>query len=1060
MGIENGPPTNLAAAPPARKALLDARGRPYEPALGPRLKVLLLTFIFPCVGLLGATGVYLVAIRFLEWRSGLTYTNPFTLWMFIAHVGVGVLLVLPFLYFGLAHLSSARHRKNRPAVRLGISLFLSSIVVGLTGLALIQLDVRFLNVKLPQLPTGTPGRTLVYALHALVPLVAVGLYVLHRRAGPDIQWKWGVGWGVAVVLFVGAMAVMHSQDPRKWYAKGSPDGDKYFLPSQAHTLDGKFISAQTLLMDAYCLKCHEDIYNDHLHSAHKFSSFNNPAYLFSVLETRRVANQRDGNPRASRWCAGCHDPVPFFSGAFDEPVFDDPNFDVSKHPTAGAGITCTVCHAIVNVNSRIGNADYTIDEPLHYPLATSDNPFLQWVNNQVVKAKPEFHKKTFLKDFHRTEAFCSTCHKVSIPMAVNHYKEFLRGQNHPDTFLLSGVSGHSARSFYYPPVAKTRCAECHMPLKPSQDFGSRDFDDSGERKVHNHLFLGANTGVHALLGYDGHGDIIKAQADFLRGTEPDGKDRKLRIDLFGLKQGGTIDGKLLAPLRPELPPLQPGATYLVEVVVRTLNIGHPFTQGTADSNEVWVDFQARSGERTIGRSGALDGPDDSGRVDEWAHFINLLMVDRNGNRIDRRNPQDIFTPVYNHQIPPGAAQVVHYKLDVPPNVKAPVNLKVRVRYRKFDYPYMRYVYPKGDVPKLPIVDLCADEVTLPVAGVAEQVPAQASPIKPGWQRWNDYGIGCYIEGGVGEKRGELLQARDAFQHLLELGDKDAQGHAYVNLARVAFDQGRLEDAVTALNKASQTDPPAPWWSVAWFTGLVNAQTLHLDDAIANFEQILDEKNQPRERKFDFTLDYVVLNKLGDTLFKRAQQAQFNKEGPEVRDAFLRRAVEQFQRTLQTDPEDLDAHYGLAQCYTLLGKAMPAVAPAALANPADREVLFGLGDALANDRQPRDTRFQAAAQLGRALVEYGRQPTAPNAPKLPVLQGLMGKCRPLYQQDAVPELRAAAAQVLGQLHRQAHAIFRPDETAQGRAVHLYREKHPAANHAAEAIVIYPTNRVGN
>ena len=106
--------------------------------------------------------------------------------------------------------------------------------------------------------------------------------------------------------------------------------------------------------------------------------------------------QRDGTPRASRWCAGCHDPVPFFSGAFDDPNFDDVN-----DPTAKAGITCTACHAITNVNSTIGNADYTIEEPLHYPFAYSDNPFLQWINNQVVKAKPDFHKKTFLKPFHQ-----------------------------------------------------------------------------------------------------------------------------------------------------------------------------------------------------------------------------------------------------------------------------------------------------------------------------------------------------------------------------------------------------------------------------------------------------------------------------------------------------------------------------------------------------------------------------------------------------------------------------------------------------------------------------------
>ena len=198
---------------------------------------------------------------------------------------------------------------------------------------------------------------------------------------------------------------------------------------------------------------------------HRFSSFNNPPYLASVTETREVALKRDGNVQASRWCAGCHDPVPFFSGAFD-----DPKFDTISHPTAHAGITCTVCHAITHVNSTRGNADYTIEEPLHYPFAFSDNAVLQWVNNQLVKAKPAFHKKTFLKDFHKTAEFCSTCHKVHLPLELNHYKEFLRGQNHYDPFLLSGVSGHGARSFYYPPKAKTNCSGCHMPLKPSERF--------------------------------------------------------------------------------------------------------------------------------------------------------------------------------------------------------------------------------------------------------------------------------------------------------------------------------------------------------------------------------------------------------------------------------------------------------------------------------------------------------------------------------------------------------------------------------------------------------------
>src|SRR5205823_2057025 len=158
-------------------------------------------------------------------------------------------------------------------------------------------------------------------------------------------------------------------------------------------------------------------------------------------------------------------------------------------------------------------------------------------------------------------------------------------------------------------------------------------------------------------------------------------------------------------------------------------------------------------------------------------FVNVLMLDRNGNRINRRNPQDIFTPLYDHQIPPGATQVVHYRLDVPRDVAGPIELQVKLRYRKFDFEYLSLVHGGPDkVPPLPIVDICEDHLTLPVEGLATSVPEQASPIKPAWQRWNDYGIGLFLEGGAEAKKGEFRQAEQAFRKLLEGGDKEALGH--------------------------------------------------------------------------------------------------------------------------------------------------------------------------------------------------------------------------------------------------------------------------------------------
>src|SRR5260370_41887488 len=110
-----------------------------------------------------------------------------------------------------------------------------------------------------------------------------------------------------------------------------------------------------------------------------------------------------------------------------------------------------------------------------------------------------------------------------------------------------------------------------MPLKPHDDFGSKDFDGTGVRKIHQHTFPAANGAIPWLLAQDspekasheeGFLKAVKVHADFLRGTDPEGKDKKMRIDLFGLKEGDSIDGKLIAPLRPELPRLKPGATDL------------------------------------------------------------------------------------------------------------------------------------------------------------------------------------------------------------------------------------------------------------------------------------------------------------------------------------------------------------------------------------------------------------------------------------------------------------------------------------------------------------------
>lgn len=944
MSESKSPPTDLPVGVTTRRKVAGT--------ITPRMRKLF-SLLLGMVALLVANAVYLATITFLEWSTGNTYQDYFYQYMFLGHLLLGGLFIVPFLIFGISHLRLARQRRNRRAVKIGYALFLVSIGVLISGVLLTR--VSGFDLKQPL------ARSIVYWLHIAFPVMALWLYWLHRLAGPRIHWRMGLSYLVALSLAIGAMAWGQFQDPRNWFAVGPESGAAYFQPSLARTSSGNFIPAKALMNDDYCKQCHADVHASWEKSVHHFSSFNNPPYLASVNETRQVSLKRDGDVKASRWCAGCHDPVPFFSGAFD-----DPNFDLVQHPTAHAGITCTACHAITNVNSTRGNADYTIEEPQHYPFAYSENNVLQWINHQLVKAKPSFHKKTFLKPFHKTAEFCSTCHKVHLPYELNHYKAFLRGQNHYDNYLLSGVSGHGARSFYYPPQAQVNCNGCHMPLQPSDDFGAQFFAGASELSVHNHLFPAANTGIAWLKD---HPDTIQAHQEFLHGT--------MRVDLFGVREDGKIDGRLIAPLRPQVPTLQPGKSYLIETVVRTLKLGHLFTQGTVDSNEVWLMITARSGNKILGQSGMIN-PDKQNEVDPWSHFLNVFMLDKDGNRINRRNPQDIFTPLYNHQIPPGAGQTVHFALNLPEKLTDPVSVEVKLMYRKFDQDYMEFVANeneklgtpiRGDHPNqpyrndLPVTTLAVDHIIFPVEGIAERVSNNDVDF-PTWQRWNDYGIGLFLKG-----KAELRQAAEAFTEVETLGRWDGS----LNLARVYEREGLLDEAVSALVRTTKYEQETgyPRWTWAWLSGMINRQQGRLPEAIQNLTSVLEDKTpEMQKRGFDFSLDIEVINLLGQCYFDLGR-LRVRQNKPQEAQAAWQAAIKQFEKTLTIDSENLTAHYNLQLLHAELG---------------DEEK--------------------------------------------------------------------------SSFHGKLHEVYKPDDNAKGRAIRLAREKYPAANHAAEAVVIYELRPPGN
>ena len=76
--------------PPLTDTLHPARRRGYEPAIGPRLRYLMLV-VFVLTALLGVNSAYLVTITWMEWwsehwGSGEIYQDYFYLWMFLLHL--------------------------------------------------------------------------------------------------------------------------------------------------------------------------------------------------------------------------------------------------------------------------------------------------------------------------------------------------------------------------------------------------------------------------------------------------------------------------------------------------------------------------------------------------------------------------------------------------------------------------------------------------------------------------------------------------------------------------------------------------------------------------------------------------------------------------------------------------------------------------------------------------------------------------------------------------------------------------------------------------------------
>ncbi|MDB4968066.1 MAG: hypothetical protein JWN44_3755 [Myxococcales bacterium] len=396
---------------------------------------------------------------------------------------------------------------------------------------------------------------------------------------------------------------------------------------------------------------------------------------------------------------------------------------------AQAGIECLVCHSI-DVAPLTGNGEYHLTDI-------------------AVSGEMAVHKARLRPALLGTSALCQSCHKVALTEALTGDR-WLRGQDDYDPWLASAAAGHGAGAIPRP-ERRARCQDCHMPLEPVR------LGDAAAKNgmIRSHRFVGANTALPFLRGDT---DMLARTTELLRGSAS--------VDLVWAANGA------------------------LDVVLRSRGVGHRFPGGTVDSNEVWLEVEARdAADRVVARSGDLDR---DGTLDAGAHLVRAQPVDGEGRPLLRRDPQHMRGVAYDTSLSPADPQVVRYL--VPPPAQT---VRVRLLYRKFSAAYARAAC--ATVRDVETRRRC---LAPPVTEIARaELRAGAAPAAD-WQRALDHGLA--LADAVVERAEEALPSLLRARTLAPERPEPELG-----LARLALALGRTDEAVAATVRAERKQPNLP-----------------------------------------------------------------------------------------------------------------------------------------------------------------------------------------------------------------------------------------------------------
>ncbi len=585
--------------------------------------------------------------------------------------------------------------------------------------------------------------------------------------------------------------------------------DTPFLPSNANTYNGQFISPKNVLTAQYCGHCHQESLHQWRQSAHS-NSFRSPWYVKNVnalIEEKGV--------QYSRHCESCHNPVALLSGDLSQGM-------PRKRPFDDEGITCSVCHSIQSTTT-MGTGSYVLGAPAAL-VDENGERITRPVADSEILAHLDRHSKAVMNPILHSSEFCAACHKAAIPKTLDDYK-WLRAMTPYDEWQLASFTKQSPLPFYRKDVVST-CQTCHMTREAlpanSSDSGSK------EGKLVSHRWLGANTLIPQYFKFDEQAEKTVA---FL-------KNGVFNVDIFALEKEDS-DATLVAPLGLMPFTIAAGEALTADVVIQNKGAAHSHVPEQRDFYESWVDFTVKDAAgKTLSESGFLQA---DGELDPSAHSFTNRIINNKGEFNDRHQIWHNRVLAYNNTIQSGRSQLVRYRFRVPKEITGQFSLTATVKYRRFNQHFIDYAMNSKHYPE-PIVDMAGQTRTFTVG--------ENLPVKPGadenkeWMRWNNYGIG-------------LLDAQQyaasvrAFEHVAALRPDYAD--AFTNQAIVQILWEKYDDARPNLAKALTLLPGDP--RALYYRALVERNAGQVLEAMADFEAVLAKYPRSRDALRELAFSY-------------------------------------------------------------------------------------------------------------------------------------------------------------------------------------------------------------